>query len=285
MTTPVIGSVTATGLGVTVGWSPDGTTTGVVSYSVTLSPVRGTPPSCAAVTATTPASNSSLNVEGLCAGQVYTATVAATNGSGTGWALEPSNPVVPLVAQVPTAPLVTNVVARTQSLVVAWSPPTLDGGDPVTGYTLTASDGSGVVATASPSASATSATLSGLTNGTAYTLSLVATNAAGPSSSAGATGTPLAAYVPGAPGGFTTQPGTDGSSVILTWSAPSDDGGSSITGYAITELEVVPTSAGDSWQPAPGATATTLSAGAGAPPSPSAPSARLTPTTSSPSPP
>src|SRR5262249_56572135 len=73
---------------------------------------------------------------------------------------------------------------------------------------------------------------SGLTNGTAYTLTVAATNRAGtgPESSSSATATP--ATFPDAPTGLGGTPGN--ASVALSWTAPASNGGAPVTGYRIT---------------------------------------------------
>ena len=82
---------------------------------------------------------------------------------------------------------------------------------------------------------ATSFTVTGLTNGTAYTFTVAAINAAGTGadSAASAPITPAAAAT--APGAPTGVGGTAGNgSVALSWTAPASNGGSAITGYRVT---------------------------------------------------
>jgi hypothetical protein len=210
---------------------------------------------------TAPAANSAAVVGGLCVGVAYVAKVAAVNSAGTGKFSSNSNPFAPLPAQVPGAPLITSVTGRDQSLVVSWSAPLSDGGQPLTGYAVTATGAAGPV-TVNVGASATSATVSGLTNGTTYQLTVTAQNPVGTSAAATSSGVPQAVYPPGAPGQFTAAPSGSGA-VNLTWQPPADDGGSAITSYQVTYEEMVLDST-QKWVPAPGATPVTVTAAASA---------------------
>ena len=77
---------------------------------------------------------------------------------------------------VPSAPKSVHVVAGDALVTVAWSPPDKDGGSAVTHYRASASPGGKWC-----SASITTCTISGLTNGTAYVISVTAINGVGAS--------------------------------------------------------------------------------------------------------
>ena len=139
----------------------------VGSTAQTPTTVNGSPP---ATTAT---------VSGLTTGTTYTFRVRATNPNGTGADSAASGPVTPLSSVAPSPP--TDVVARpaTTSALVSWSAPGSDGDSPITGYTVTPYVGATAQTPVAAGASATSATVTGLTNGTSYTFTVTATNAIG----------------------------------------------------------------------------------------------------------
>ena len=67
---------------------------------------------------------------------------------------------------------------------MAFTPPANTGGSPITGYTVMSNPAGGV--DANGGSTATTHTVTGLTNGTAYTFTVTATNAVGTRSGLGA---------------------------------------------------------------------------------------------------
>lgn len=92
---------------------------------------------------------------------------------------------------VPGAPTAVTATAGNGQAAVTWTPPASTGGATVTGYTVTASTGQ----TAVVAGTATTATVTGLTNGTSVTFTVTATNSAGtgPASTASTPVTPNSA--------------------------------------------------------------------------------------------
>jgi hypothetical protein len=125
---------------------------------------------------------------------------------------------------VPAAPAITGVTPGDASLTVAFTPPSAD--PAVSSYTLSATPtggGSAITTTGTGSP----ITISGLTNGTAYDLSLTATNSAGTSTAGTSTGTPA----PAQRNGVSNLTATPGIGIIdVDWDAPSDF---APTGYSV----------------------------------------------------
>jgi len=132
--------------------------------------------------------SSPVRVTGLTPGTSYTFTVTATNGYGNALASSSSNSLTP--TSVPQAPTITAASNGDASSVVQFTAGAT-GGSTITGYTVTSSPG-GFTATGASSP----LTVTGLTNGTAYTFTVTATNANGTSaaSTASSSVTPVAVY-------------------------------------------------------------------------------------------
>jgi hypothetical protein len=162
-----------------------------------------------------PSTATSATVTGLTNGTSYVFQVAAVNAAGTGsW----SNPVTVILPTVPTAPISLTGTPGNGQVSLSWTAPSGNGGSPITDYSIQySSTGSAPWTTFPHSAStATSATVTGLTNGTSYVFQVAAVNAAGTGAVSDPTPrvTPLAA-VPGRP----TATAGNGV-VVLRWVAP-----------------------------------------------------------------
>jgi subtilase family serine protease len=121
----------------------------------------------------------------------YTVTATATDGTSASgstiftW-------VIQALVTAPGAPTGVSAVAGNASVVVSWTAPVSNGGSPITAYTIAPSPA--CPACTGMTTTALSSTVSGLTNGTPYTFTVTATNAAGtsPPSAASAAVTPAA---------------------------------------------------------------------------------------------
>lgn len=125
---------------------------------------------------------SPLLVTGLTNGVAYTCSVKAANAQGSSLAsgsvtVTPSAVATPPdPVTVPGAPTIGTATAGNTSASIAFSAPAATGGAAITGYTVSCT-GAGATKTASGTTSPVAVT--GLTNGTAYSCSVTATNSAG----------------------------------------------------------------------------------------------------------
>jgi len=220
---PTIGTATAGNGQATITFTPPANDGGsaITGYTVTSTPSNITASGAA----------SPLTVTGLTNGTAYTFTVTATNSVGAGPASAASNSVTPTAtATVPGAPTIGTAAVGSGQATITFTPPANDGGSAITGYTVTSTPGN-----ITASGAASPLTVTGLTNGTAYTFTVTATNSVGdgPASAASNSVTPAAtATVPGAPTIGTAAAGSG--QATITFTPPANDGGSAITGYTVT---------------------------------------------------
>jgi hypothetical protein len=132
----------------------------------------------------------------------------------------------------PNAPTAVTASPGNATATVTWSAPAPNGGTPISSYTVTASPGGASAIT--PDGGTTSIDVVGLTNGTAYSFTVVATNAAG-NSAASSASTAITDGAPPAPGSPAATVGGAGEAV-LTWTVPTDNG-STIVSYTVTPYD------------------------------------------------
>ncbi|WP_340537884.1 fibronectin type III domain-containing protein [Nocardioides sp. GXZ039] len=200
----------------TVSWGNVSTDNGaqVTSFRIASSP--------SGVDITVPrADGFSAVVSGLTNGTTYTFRVWASNVAGESTDSAPSNPVTP--AGLPTTVSGVKVVRGDQSATVTWSP-AAGNGAPVTGYVVAAGSKSRTVP-----AYATSARLTGLTNGRSYRVTVAALNAVGVGAPS-----PVSSVVPAAKPGTPAKPTVKvkGRTLTVTW-RPAADNGAPITSYVV----------------------------------------------------
>jgi hypothetical protein len=208
----------------TVSWTAPSDNGGatVTSYTVTATP--------GSATATVTAPTTSTDVIGLNNGTSYTFTVHATNVAGSGVESAASNAVTPRT--VPGQPIGVSATPGDASAVVSWTAPASNGGSPITGYTITSTPAAG--GPVSVDGATTSATVTGLTNGTAYSFTVQATNVAGSGAESVASSQVTPATNALAPSGVIATAGN--AKATVSWTAPTNDGGSAITSYTVTSI-------------------------------------------------
>ncbi len=159
-------------------------------------------------------------VGGLTNGTLHDLRVRAQNSVGDGAA---SNTVAVTPVSVPGAPGWVSATRGDRSIRVSFDAPA-GNGSPITVYTLTLAPGG-----SSHSCAASPCVLTGLTNGTTYSVAVSAVNAVG-TGPAVTSNAVVPAAVPDSVTSFTVIAG-DGSATV-EFAAPSDNG-SAITGYSI----------------------------------------------------
>ena len=162
----------------TVSWTaPSDGGSPITSYTVTPF-IGSTAQTPTTITGSPPAT--SANITGLTNGTSYTFKVTATNAIGTSPPSTASTSVTPSAPTVPAAPTNVTATAGNGSATVSWTAPS-DGGSPITSYTVTPFIGSTAQTptTVTGSPPATTANITGLTNGTSYTFKVTATNSVG----------------------------------------------------------------------------------------------------------
>jgi hypothetical protein len=192
---------------------------------------------------TTSGGVSPITVGGLTNDVSYTFTVKATSSAGTSVASAPSSAVTPraplVAASAPTALFAT---PGDGSVSLTWTAPASNGGSAVTDYSVQyRAVGNSIWLPYNDGVSTTtSATLSGLINGTAYEFIVSAINSVGISpASTVAAATPVAPaapdpVAPSAPQNVTAVAGNG--SAVVSFSIPASDGGAAITSYTVTSL-------------------------------------------------
>jgi hypothetical protein len=164
-------------------------------------------------------------VEGLTNGTGHTFTVVASNIAGSGAASSASGSVTPRT--VPGAPTGVTGVAGDGQVTVSWTAPAVDGGSAVTGYVVTGAPAGSCTAVAPT----TTCVVSGLTNGTGHTFTVVASNVAGAGAASAASGSVVPFTDPDAPSGVQALAGN--AEVEVSWVPPVNDGGLAVAGYEV----------------------------------------------------
>ncbi len=147
-------------------------------YSQSLSQTGALGAPAYAVTAGALPSGLTLAADGIISGTptalgTFNFTVTVSDASGCAGSRSYS---ITVAATVPDAPTGVGAVAGDSYIDVSWADPANDGGDAISGYTATCTDGTNNV---SAPGAASPITVAGLANGTAYTCTVSATNGVG----------------------------------------------------------------------------------------------------------
>lgn len=204
-------------------------------------PITGAGASCTPVGGGSPVSGSAevsgystatVRVAGLASGTRY--TCSATNESvGAQSAASAASPAV-LVGTAPTVARSVAGVPANASVTVNWDAPTDTGGLPITSYVVTAQPGGATCSTSAtaPAVADRTCVVTGLSNGTPYTFTVVAANAAGSSPVSAPSSSITPRTLPGSPTAVTATPGS--TQALVQWTAPTTTGGDTITAYTVT---------------------------------------------------
>ncbi len=184
---PTIGAATPGNTSASIAFTPPTSTGGAAITAYTATCTAGNASQAGS------ASASPIIVSNLTNGTAYACTVTATNSVGISPASAAVSvtPVAPTpTVTVPGAPTIGAATAGNASVSIAFTAPVSNGGATITSYTATCTAGS---ASLTGSATASPVTVSGLSNGTAYSCTVNATNSAGSSvASAAVSVTPTA---------------------------------------------------------------------------------------------
>jgi hypothetical protein len=183
----------------------------------------------------------SATVTGLTNGTGYLFRVASVNDVGTG--LYSANSLAVTPATTPSTPTAVAGIRGNGQIQLSWTAPSSNGGLSVTDYTIhySSNSGSSWQTFTDAASSATSATVTGLTNGTGYLFRVASVNDVGTGSYSANSSAVTPATTPGSPTAVTGVRGNG--QVRLSWTAPVTNGGLPVKDYAIEH-----SIGGSSWQ-------------------------------------
>jgi uncharacterized repeat protein (TIGR02543 family) len=183
----------------------------------------------------------SVTVTGLSSGTTYTFTVIASNWGKSSLPSTSSNAVT--TPNLPGSPTIgTSTLTNPTTASVTFSAPSNNGGSTITRYTAVSSP-DGRTGTVNQAGSG-SISVTGLSPGAAYTFTVIATNAVGdsvPSSESNSLTTPT---VPDPPTTVVATK-TSSTSVNITFAAPANNGGETITSYTARSYSYTDDSLGE----------------------------------------
>jgi hypothetical protein len=153
-----------------------------------------------------------------------------TSGALVGW-LDTTQLYLGSLVALPGAASGVTLTSGNATLAASWTAASGAAGYPVTGYNVFWSSSPTGPWTAAGTSTGTTSTLSGLTDGTKYYVTVSATSGSG----TGPTATPASGVPAGVPypPASVTAGATSGSTLAFTWTAPASDDGSAVSAYAL----------------------------------------------------
>ena len=176
----------------------------------------------------------SVTINALTNGTTYEFEVRATNESGAGTAATVS--ATPTNTAVPGVPLYFDTFSENGAVDLWWDAPEFDGGTPITDYEYRYRQSGGTwnawTSAGNANVDLPEYLVTGLTNGTTYDFQVRARNAVGTGPSTETLSETPNAQEPDAPTGVSAAAGSTTGTIVLTWTAPNDNG-SPITDYKV----------------------------------------------------
>jgi len=170
-------------------------------------------------------SSTTTTVTGLTNGTSYKFTVIANNEIGASVKSSQSSNIIPI--GVPDAPTNITGIPGNKRATISWNAPVVNGGSAITSYTIKS-----IPNIVIPNVSATTITLTGLTNGTSYKFTVIANNQIGPSIESLQSGdiTLQTKFIPDPPSGITCL--INNKRLDLSWNIPYN-GDTDISNYTV----------------------------------------------------
>jgi hypothetical protein len=182
---------------------------------------------------TTDAAGSGAVVTGLTPGDLYTAIVTASNSDATS---DPATTTLTVPTSFLGPPIGVQITPGQTTADVAWVPPTDTGESAVTGYDIILYDLTYGIRDI-PVGLATSYTLTGLTPNTQYAVVIEVSNDTNTEDTSVDPFTTLDYSAPGPVSNVQVTRVTDTNGFTVTFDAPSNDGGDTISGYTVTATD------------------------------------------------
>jgi hypothetical protein len=226
----------------------DSSATPIVGQVVAFSRSGANASSCTAASSTSTDTSGVAKKVLTCTNAGTTSVTATITSNPGGTQLATKTWSVVFTTSVTGSPTAVVATPGNGQATVSWTAPTNTGGSTITGYDVEYSSNGGgswtSASTAFHSSTATTQTVTGLTNGTSYTFRVAAINAVGTGTYSAASAAVTADGLPGAPSNVTAT--ASGTQATVSWTAPANPGSSPITGYDVQ----FSSNGGGSWTPA-----------------------------------